>query len=109
MAAVYFTYNPEDTSYYYPRCPFFSLTGWKCPGCGLQRAIHSILHLDFLQAMRHNLLFVVAMPVVLLYFVVGWQKERCQRLYRILNSTIAISVLIAIVLAWWVLRNVFSF
>lgn len=64
LAATYFTLDPAR--YAFPRCPFFILTGWYCPGCGSQRAIHELLHGRVGRAAGLNLLVVVFAPVLLL-------------------------------------------
>ena len=48
--------DPSDTTsgVPFPKCLFFSLTGLQCPGCGSQRALHSLLHLDLVAALRYN-------------------------------------------------------
>ena len=43
LALIYYKFNPSDIAIF-PKCPFLLLTGLKCPGCGSQRAIHSLLH-----------------------------------------------------------------
>jgi hypothetical protein len=55
----------------YPICPFRAITGWWCPGCGLTRATHHLLHGDLADALRFNLLVV---PVLALIGAVwaGW-------------------------------------
>jgi len=45
-------------------CPVKALTGWDCPGCGGLRAVHDLTHLDLGAAASSNLLFVVAIPLV---------------------------------------------
>lgn len=50
-----------------PRCPFHVLTGLHCPGCGTLRAMHHLLHGDWLGACDRNVLAVIALPGVLLY------------------------------------------
>ena len=35
-------------------CPFHRLTGWYCPGCGGQRALHELLHGRFAAAFQLN-------------------------------------------------------
>ena len=107
-ATIYFLYDPEDTSNPYPKCPFFMLTGWKCPGCGLQRAVHDLLHLDIAGAAHHNILLIVALPLVCFFFFVDRMKTRLPRLYAFANHPVTTVVLIAIVLAWWVLRNIYG-
>jgi hypothetical protein len=27
-----------------PKCPFKMITGFSCPGCGIQRALYAIMH-----------------------------------------------------------------
>ncbi len=38
-------------------CPFFRLTGFTCPGCGLTRAYIHAFHGDFATAFRYNPFF----------------------------------------------------
>lgn len=106
--ALYFLFDPEDTSNWFPKCPFFLLTGWKCPGCGLQRASHDLLHLDIAGAAHHNFLFIVALPVICLFILAGLMKNRHPRVYAFANHPVTIGILVAITLAWWLLRNVYG-
>ena len=105
--AVYFLFDPATTPF--PRCPFLMLTGLKCPGCGSQRAIHSLLHLDIAAAWRYNALLVLSIPYVLLLVVAEWGGARREsRLYRALNREWLIWSYFALVIAWWVARNIFG-
>lgn len=45
------------------QCPFYKMTGCYCPGCGSQRAIRELTHLDFLEAIKHNALLCLFFPV----------------------------------------------
>lgn len=56
-AAVVFAFNPS-TSRFYPVCHFHQLTGLNCPGCGMTRAAHALLHGDLGAALHQNALFV---------------------------------------------------
>ena len=68
VGAAYVVANdPSDGGAFLP-CPFRSLTGWWCPGCGMTRATHHLLRGDVTQALRYNV-FVVA---VLLSITTGW-------------------------------------
>ena len=49
-------------------CPIYQLTGLYCSGCGASRALRSVLHLDFYQAIRYNAVFVFALPFIAVYF-----------------------------------------
>jgi hypothetical protein len=45
-------------------CPFRTVTGWWCPGCGLTRATHRLLRGDLAGALRFNALVVVVLGAV---------------------------------------------
>lgn len=55
--------DPSDGGVFLP-CPFRSLTGWWCPGCGLTRATHHLFRGDVTQALRYNLLVVLVLAGV---------------------------------------------
>lgn len=42
-------------------CLFYRLTGFKCPGCGMTRALYCLLHLDFKGVFRENP-FLLVLP-----------------------------------------------
>ena len=45
-----------------PKCPFKLITGLSCPGCGIQRAIHAMLHGKFTEAITYNYYFTASIP-----------------------------------------------
>jgi hypothetical protein len=103
---VLFVYDPASAGFY-PSCPFRTLTGWQCPGCGSLRGLHQLLRGNFLDAFRLNPLMVVALPVVgSLWAANSWRELRSQTpiAVRIPSSWIWAFVLITCV--FWVLRNV---
>ena len=51
-----------------PPCPFHALTGWWCPGCGMTRATHHLLHGDVVGALRFNAL----LPFVIVLTTLAW-------------------------------------
>lgn len=107
LTVVYYTFDPATTPF--PRCPFLMLTGWECPGCGSQRAIHSLLHLDIAAAWQYNAMLVLSIPYMVLLVVAEWLGRRRQsRLYRVLNSEVLIWSYFVLVVAWWVARNIFG-
>ncbi|MDX1766862.1 MAG: DUF2752 domain-containing protein [Arenibacter troitsensis] len=65
---LYFFYNPSN-SYYFPQCPFFTATGYYCTGCGSQRALHDLLHLDIMGVAKHNLLFIPAFLLIAYHWI----------------------------------------
>src|SRR2546423_54123 len=46
----------------YPSCPFHSLTGLNCPGCGTLRGLHQLTHGHLLTALNYNALMVLSLP-----------------------------------------------
>jgi hypothetical protein len=56
-------------------CIFRNLTGIKCPGCGMTRAVLSVLHLRFAEAFSYNKLIVLVFPLGLLLFLRSFLKE----------------------------------
>ena len=59
----YFSHNPLQTSIFAP-CPFYYFTGFFCPGCGSQRALHLLLEGNLWGAFRFNPLLVLTLPIL---------------------------------------------
>ena len=93
----------------FPRCPFRLLTGYLCPGCGSQRAIHHLLNLDLPGAWRMNPLLVIALPylaLVLLLQPLARRSPRCARLRDQLLGFRASVVILVVILLFWIGRNI---
>jgi len=63
-AAYLFFFEPGKSGFF-PACPFRFLTGFTCPGCGTTRALHQILHGNFVTAFTLNPLLLLAIPFIL--------------------------------------------
>lgn len=105
--AIYSTFDPS-TVRFFPRCTFLTLTGLKCPGCGTQRAIHALLHGNFLEAVRFNAMMVASVPLLALYGYAEIVRKSKPRFYNKVNSTPIILTIFVLVVLWWILRNVFG-
>ena len=90
---LYF-FNPETTAQY-PRCPFYALTGLKCPGCGTLRGLHALMHFRFIDAWRVNPAMVVSIPLIISLLI---SPKLCK-------NVIVGKVIVTVVLIWWVARN----
>ena len=55
-------------------CPWKLLTGLDCPGCGSLRAVNDLTHGDVAAAASSNLLFVVAVPVAVVLWLL-WARR----------------------------------
>lgn len=56
LLLLYLNIDPADPVYgrWFPKCMVYTLTGWKCPSCGVQRAFHTLLQGDVVGALRQN-------------------------------------------------------
>ncbi len=94
-----------------PKCFFLMLTGWKCPGCGTQRALHELVHLNIGGVWHTNPILFLAIPYMLLlvYLTYFGGERRFPRLNEAVYSSCGVMTVFYIIVAYWVLRNVFGF
>lgn len=89
-------------------CPFYTLTGLYCPGCGSGRAVQSLYHGHVVQAVRYNILLpVLGLPA---FAVLAHEYLRivfpALKLRPVYISQPVVKAVIVIVIGFWVLRNV---
>ncbi|MDR2065629.1 MAG: DUF2752 domain-containing protein [Prevotellaceae bacterium] len=107
LVILYAIYNPSE-SQYFPKCPFFALTGCKCPGCGSQRAIHYLLNFNIFNAIKENVLLVVAIPYLLFSISVDTTNKLTGKLSecrKILSGKKSIYIILFIIITFWIARN----
>lgn len=102
------TFDPSQADSPFLPCLFHAITGWHCPGCGLTRALHALVHFDLARALAMNPLVVLCMPVLSL---MAWHEFDGRRVLpaaaaRVLFDArfwIALLVLFGVVrnLPWW--------
>ena len=114
LAVMYFLYDPAEESWM-PQCLLHRMTGYECAGCGSQRMLHALLHLDIAGALRANALLTLALPYLAFW---GWVELtprrrrgsrkyslRLERIHRRLNSPRAIGVICIVIVMWSIGRN----
>ena len=77
-----FYYNVNPESGLMPRCTFKLMTGYDCPGCGFQRALHALLHGRAAEAWGYNPFVFFAVPGALFYIVVESGRRHWPKLHR---------------------------
>lgn len=84
------------------------MTGLQCPGCGSQRAIHALLHGDIISAWRFNALLVISIPVLAVMLPVQFMRRSRPQLYLKVFCTTTIWITFAVVVTWWIARNIWG-
>lgn len=104
---VYKNYNPNKNNYF-PKCIVLKTIGYKCVGCGSQRAVHSLLNFNIKQAAYYNIILVLSIPYLLLGAFFDFKKNKTQnqiKWQRKLYGTKAIWIITIIILFFLILRN----
>lgn len=105
--AVLYNYNPEETVWI-PKCPFYILTGYQCPSCGIQRAIYNLLHFELYKAFTHNPFLILSVPYGIMLIIVTWitPKSRLDKLKKICYNRLTIKAYLVLMVLWWIIRNI---
>lgn len=100
-------YVKDPASSWYLVCPFKAITGYDCPGCGGQRALHQLLHLNFKNAFLLNPLLVISSPLVIisLVFNLKFFRENFGGFSQLIFSNKAFFVILFLILFFFIFRN----
>ncbi|CAB4860996.1 MAG: DUF2752 domain-containing protein [Actinobacteria bacterium] len=107
--ALVYAVDPNEPGHY-PLCPTRALFGIDCPGCGLMRGTHDLLHGNVAGAIDHNVLLIAAVPLVVVLWGrwlnrarTGIRPEVTRRQFRLRHRILIISLIA--MLAFGVVRN----
>lgn len=105
VGSLYLCFDPTH-SVWAPKCPFHLLTGWECPSCGSQRALHALLQGNVVQALRYNLFLILSVPYFLMVAYTTFSPDRfAQRLRPWVQHSRVVGLFLLLTLLWWLLRN----
>jgi hypothetical protein len=107
LLLVYGSWDPASHALF-PRCPVRHYTGWLCPGCGSQRALHALLHGEWFRAWQLHPLLLLSLPYLLLGAILDQLRRPSAQLLRWrqrLYGRRAIYVVLTVILGYWLLRN----
>jgi uncharacterized protein DUF2752 len=107
LGGFLFFFNPASpANQFFPKCPFRTLTGMQCPGCGSTRALYQLLHLHPLAAFKLNPLFILTVPFIV-YGFLGYTKSaitgRPQR--RLFVPSFYLWSWLVLMIFFWIFRN----
>lgn len=85
------------------------MTGLDCAGCGSQRAIHELLHFNFVKAFQHNPLLIFFIPYILAGLVFNFEavKMRFPKTRKFLFGEKAIYIVLVVIILFSIFRNIF--
>lgn len=93
-----------------PKCVVLGITGYKCPGCGMQRAVYSLLHGEFIHAIRYNYFAAIWASILVLYAMT--LLFHCNRFLTTIKKYISVATLgytyLITYILWWILRNMYD-
>jgi hypothetical protein len=91
-----------------PGCLFRKMTDLECPGCGMTRATHALLHGNISEAFQFNPVGLILLPIALIALgieLLGWVRGKpmpCQ----IRSGRWGATIVAVVVIGWFVWRNV---
>ena len=91
---------------FFPYCPLLRFTGFACPGCGLTRGFHALLHGDVVTALDFNAL--IPLFALIVGYVVASLLSLAIRGRAILaleRNLIFLWILVGVLIIFGVLRN----
>ena len=104
-AGLVWYFDPAKAGFF-PYCPLLRFTGFACPGCGLTRGFHALLHGDVVTALDFNAL--IPLFVLILGYVVASLLSLAIRGRAILaleRNLIFLWILVGVLIIFGVLRN----
>jgi len=109
LGGFFFIYkynNPSNNSLFVP-CPIEYTTGYHCPGCGSQRAIHQLLNFNIMGALRLNSFMVLSLPIIIYGLGITIWNFIFETRYRfnLFYSKVFIYGYFGLAVIYWVLRN----
>lgn len=111
VGACYYVADPataDGLSRYMPRCLWHDLTGWTCPACGLQRALHASLHGHLAEALSYNYFFIISLPLLLAALAAALLLPPRHWLSRAVSSPWTGYAYVVLLFVWWIARNVWN-
>lgn len=87
-------------------CPFYQITGLKCPGCGITRMCMAMLAGHWMDALKYNIALAFFLPLLSIWFVIKTALYIITGIsFRSSHEEALTWGLIALLLVFGILRN----
>ncbi len=109
IGLAYYFIDPESKAHLI-QCPWRLLTGTKCPSCGVQRALHALMHGGVKEALNYNYFFILSIPYALSAVAVSWYNfgHKLDKLKRLVFHKYTLYAYVTLFFVWWIVRNIFD-
>lgn len=105
VLGLYAIFDPA-TSVIAPKCLIKMVTGYDCPSCGGQRALHALLNGEISKAFWFNPFLFVAVPYLFAVAYSAFSKSAiAQRIAPMVRHPRSVGLYLILYFAWWIIRN----
>lgn len=101
--------NPSQTLWS-PKCIMLATTGYKCPGCGIQRLAYNVLHGNFVTAIKYNYFTAFLFPYFFLWGSINMipNSKYTININKYFTNKYTAYTYIALYFTWWIVRNIYN-
>lgn len=97
LVIIFYVYESDPSKGPILPCIFNLVTGYQCPGCGMTRAVNSVMHGDIMAAYGYNKLIFLIPIGLTIYGILKVLEKNTEKL---------VWLYILIVLLYAILRNI---
>ena len=106
VLCLYLIFDPASSAFF-PRCPFFHMTGLQCPVCGSQRALHAFLNGHLTEAVVYNPFLILSLPFLAgITLTTFSHSDIATRIRKYIQSRQTVNAYIVSIVVWWIIRNI---
>lgn len=105
IAGIIYANIIRSTGFWLP-CIFRTVTGLKCPGCGISHMCIALLAMDFTSAWLANPVLLTVSPAIIyiaMKQIITWIVFGEQKMSKI--DTIIVNALAVVLILWGIVRN----
>ena len=92
-----------------PKCVFKTFLHIECPSCGIQRALHALLHGRLSESISYNPFLLISIPIVAAIcvneLIINWSQPTKRSIMLGKVCKWLIYVYIFLYFAWFLFRN----